>query len=133
MKSMIDYCLSVATFPVNKELKQHRTKVSEKDTLFECTLLAGKILGVPCNDTEISSSEGGATFQITPAPEDASTEKEFREYQAFLDYFHENYGMRKDRCYFPTHYEAFFNLIKAWKIWKEILSDDEKKRYFKSL
>jgi hypothetical protein len=131
---MIDYCLSVATFPVNKKLKQHATKISEKDILFECTLLAGKILGVRCNDTEMGSvSEGRATFQITPSPEDAATEKEFREYQAFLVYFYENYGVREDRCYFATEYEAFFNLIKAWQIWKEILVDDERKEYFKNL
>jgi hypothetical protein len=131
---MVDYNFSKNTFPRNKKLQQHSGDINDDDTLFECTILAGHILGVRCCDTVMSGDReldvDITYFQITPDPYGAKTEAERKEYEAFNDYFYENYGKHKDRCYFDTEHEAFYNIVKAWKIWKGILTDEEKSKYF---
>jgi len=131
---MVDYNFSKKTFPRNKKLQQHSGDINDDDTLFECTLLAASILGVRCCDTTMSGDReldfDITYFQITPDPYAAKTEEERKEYEAFNDYFYENYGKHKDRCYFDTEQEAFYNIVKAWKIWKGILTDEEKSKYF---
>lgn len=128
---MIDYNFSRRTFPVNKQEEQHLTNIPKEDILFECTVLAGKILGVRCCDTTMGDSESGKDifYRITPEQYAARTDKEIKDYDAFINYFCKNFGKKDDRCYFATEYEAFYNIIKAWSMWKEVLSDDEKKAY----
>jgi len=121
----VNYNFSKSTFPVNQKLQQYAKHVKAEDALFECTILAGKILGVRCNDTE-----GKGYVQITPDQWAAKTEKESKEFAAFNDYFYKNYGTGKGKCQFSNEYEAFYNVVKAWKIWSEVLTEEEKKKYF---
>ena len=121
----INYQFSKSTFPVNQKLQQHSEHLKAEDALFECAILAGRVLGVRCNDTV-----GEGYVQITPDQWAAKTEKESKEYAAFNDYFYANYGTSEGVCQFKTEHEAFFNVVKAWKIWSEILTEEEKKEYF---
>src|SRR4051812_39566445 len=91
----ISYQFSKSTFPVNQKFEQHSEHLKAEDALFECTILAGKILGVRCNDTV-----GTGYVQITPDQWAAKTEQESKEYAAFNDYFYKNYGTREGRCHF---------------------------------
>ncbi|AHF17339.1 hypothetical protein [Niabella soli] len=131
----MDYGFSGKTFPLNKKTPQHHADINEDDLLFECTLLAGHILGVECCDTVTTGDrELGVDvtyFQITPDPYKAKSVEEKKNYEAFNNYFYANYGIHKDRCYFYTEYEAFYSIVKAWKIWKYILSEDEKEEFFR--
>lgn len=130
---MVDYNFSRETFPVNKSIEQHSSQINDDDTLFECTILAGEILGVKCCDTVMSGDRDLNVdityFQITPDPYSAKSENERKEYEAFNDYFYENYGKHKERCYFDTEHEAFYNIVKAWKIWNHILTENDKEKY----
>ena len=128
---MMGYNFSKETFPINKKEKQHLTNILKEDIMFECTLLAGKILGVPCCDTSMGDSESREVtfYRITPDQYAAKTDQESKDYDAFNNYFYKNFGKKDDRCYFATEYEAFYNITKACSIWKEVLSGDEKKAY----
>ncbi len=129
----MNYQFSKNTFPVNKKVEQHAADIIDDDTHFECTLLAGHILGVECCDTVTKGDReldfDITYFQITPDPYKAKTKEEREDYQAFNNYFYKNFGKHKDRCYFDTEHEAFYNIVKAWKIWKHILTTEEKQEY----
>lgn len=130
---MVDYNFSKNTFPTNGKLQQHTPELKEDDKHFECAILAGHILGVTCNDTVMSGDrqldEDRTYFQITPEPDEARTDGERKDFEAFNEYFYKNYGKHKDRCYFDTPHEAFYNVVKAWHIWKHILTEDEKEKF----
>ena len=69
---MIDYNFSKNTFPKNQKVQQHAGHINDDDTLFECTILAGHILGVRCCDTVMSGDReldvDITYFQITLDP-----------------------------------------------------------------
>lgn len=129
----MDYKFSKNTFPVNKLIEQHNGVINNDDALFELTLLAGEILGVECNDTVMAGDRTKdfdiTYYQITPDSYRATDGEARKNYEAFTNYFYANYGKHKDRCYFDTVHEAFFNIVKAWKIWENILDETEKGKY----
>ncbi|MCW3108959.1 MAG: hypothetical protein JWQ09_3465 [Segetibacter sp.] len=128
--------LSKHTFPINQKIKQHSSKILDNDRLTECTLLARMVLGVPCHGTTTSGESKISNkeyFLITPVPFIGKMEKESKEYEAFINYFYKNFGKQEGRCYFATEFEAFYNIVKAWKVWKEILTNEEKKKYFSKI
>lgn len=120
--------------PINGRLQQHASEINGDDIFSECTQLAGVLLGVTCNDTlvtgDVESGHHGLFFQITPEPYEAKTTEAQTEYKAFNNYFYENYGKQKGRCYFDTGFEAFYNVTKAWEIWKHVLTNEDKKVYY---
>ena len=132
----MDYKFTKNNFPANGKIGQTSGDINDDDTLHECTILAGHILGVECCDTVMKGDRALdfdiTFFQITPDPYQAPTETERRNYDAFNNYFYANYGKHKDRCYFDTEQEAFYNIVKAWNIWKHLLTDDVKKEYFQN-
>lgn len=124
-----------SNFPINQGLSQHKGQLDSTNEFFECGLLASRILGVECSDTAYSGTDEDGNkviyFQITPDSHEASTENEEANYEAFNYYFYQNYGMERDRCYFATPYEAFYNLIKAWAIWETVLDEPTKLEFRK--
>ena len=70
-------------------------------------------------------------FGITIDPYAAPSIEERINLAAFESYFYENYGNKKDRCYFDTPYIAFFVLTKAWNIWNRHLDKEIKENYIK--
>jgi hypothetical protein len=121
------------TFPTNRILRQHNNEIIEDDIHYECTLLAGHILGIECSDVGVLDAKDLDTsknyYVIEPEPHKARNAADKEDCEAFLNYFHSNYGKHPDRCYFDTVYEAFYSLIKAWFIWREILTPNQKNEY----
>jgi hypothetical protein len=105
-----------------------------KDSFHDCVEVASKIFGTKCFDTvmqgdrEKGDSEG-TKYQILPEIPLNSTKELKINFLAFESYFYDNFGKWKDRCYFDTPYEAFFNLIKAWEIWTKYLEANTKQKY----
>lgn len=65
---LIYYGFSKGTFPVNRKLRQYQRDTSKEDILYECALLAERILGVPRHDSVggVDTRTGKARFfQIT--------------------------------------------------------------------
>jgi hypothetical protein len=115
-------------------LDEHKEFIS--DEFQEGVAFASRIIGVDCSDTVMQgdSSKGdrsGIKYQILPDPYQAKTMEERNNLLGFEDYFYKHYGKWKDRCYFDTPSEAFFNVIKAWHIWNYSLSPDAKAKYIK--
>ena len=100
------------TFPQNKLIQQYSSVINEDDVLFECTVLAGEILGVPCYDTIMTGDKDLdfdiTYYQIAPDEHQESTKEKQDNYARFNNYFYSNYGKHKDRCYFDTQHEAFY-------------------------
>ena len=105
-----------------------------KDSFQDCVEIASRIFGTNCYDTvmqgdrEKGDSEG-TKYQILPEIPKNSTREVKVNFLAFETYFYDNFGKWKDRCYFDTPHEAFFNLIKAWEIWTKNLETETKQKY----
>jgi hypothetical protein len=113
-------------------LDEHQENI--KNEFQECVSFASRIIGVRCSDTvmqgDLSKGDnGGLKYQILPDPYEAKTTEARLDLFGFEDYFYKHYGKWKDRCYFDTPSEAFFNLIKAWHIWNNTISPDSKARF----
>lgn len=108
-----------------------------KDEFLECVEFASKIIGINCCDTltigdpEKEGEDKSTKFVITPDPYSTDKIEDRNNLLAFEKYFYEHYGKWKDRCYFDTPYEAFFNIIKAWQIWKNNIPPHIKGEYLK--
>ena len=96
--------------------------------------LANELFGFRCCDTVMQGDDRndlGTKYQITIDPYAAPSIDERINLAAFESYFYENYGSKKDRCYFDTPYVAFFALTKAWNIWNNHLDNGIKEKYIK--
>lgn len=122
-----------STFPLNQGFNQHKGLLSQESEFFECSLLASYILGVDCSDTVYGDKDAEGKqitfYQITPDPHEATTKEEEIDYEAFNNYFYANYGQENGKCHFETPHEAFYNLVKAWFIWKHHLEEQTKNGY----
>lgn len=115
-------------------LDEHLEFIKDHDKFQECVNFASRIIGVECCDTVMKgdSEKGdmdGIKYQILPDPYEAKTMEKRNDLLGFESYFYKHYGKWKDRPYFDTPSEAFFNIIKAWNIWNTNLSPDAKAKY----
>ena len=115
-------------------LDEHLEFTNEQDHFQECVNFASRIIGIECSDTVMTgdSEKGdraGIKYQILPDPYETKTMEERNDMLGFESYFYKHFGKWKDRPYFDTPSEAFFNVIKAWNIWNTSLSPDAKGKY----
>lgn len=114
-------------------LDEHREFIN--DEFLECVEFASKIIGIECSDTvmkgdpEMEGNDKSTKYQITPDPYVTKDKEKRDDLLAFEKYFYEHYGKWKDRCYFDTPYEAFFNIVKARHIWDSNIPPHIKKEY----
>ncbi len=109
-----------------------------EDEFQDVVNFASKLIGFHCCDTVLSGDRGRGDdntvkFQITADPYSANNLEDRINLAAFENYFYENYGKWKDRCYFDSPTQAFFALIKAWTIWNKDLSKEIKNGYIEPM
>lgn len=107
------------------------------DEFNDLVKLASRIIGFKCCDTVMhGDSEKGddieTKYQITPDAYSTSETKDRINLIAFEDYFYDNYGKWKERCYFDSPSQAFAAIIKAWDIWNNHIEREIKEEYFSS-
>jgi len=108
-----------------------------KDEFNDCVNLASEIIGCKCCDTVMQGDrdkgdEYGTKYQILPDSFRAKTVSDKVKLAGFEEYFYDNFGKWKERCYFDTPAQAFFNLMKAWHIWNNSLEKEIKNKYIKT-
>jgi hypothetical protein len=109
-----------------------------KDESQDMVRLASEIIGCECSDTGMQGDrkkddQEGTKYQMLPDPYKAKTIEDRNNLFAFEDYFNANFGKWKERPYFDTPAQAFFNLIKAWQIWNHHLPENIKAKYIEHM
>jgi len=108
------------------------------DEYSDTVKFASEIIGFTCSETILlgdraKGDEGPDKYQIIPDPYSASNNSDRINLAAFENYFYDNFGKWKDRCYFDTPSEAFYALMKAWHIWHNHLEHENKSQYIKQV